>query len=145
MKQCKKIQHSWSVLSCLLTCLLTSHSTSRFDTFAVTQLYCVFQHSFTSPSPTDYPMFALIYASSSAQSLLLWPHLHNNPCPGRGLSQRGHRRRGGQAGLSWGLTPGQPQLCRRWEQQQLHANQMIGDDMRGEPEQGDPVFNHRTI
>lgn len=74
---------------------------------------------------TDF-IIPLIHASSPVQSLLLWPHLHHNPCLCGRLSQGGHRGRSRQAGVCRGAAPGQPQFGRRWEPQRLHINQMIG-------------------
>lgn len=75
-------------------------------------------------------MFVLIHASSTVQSLLLWPHLHNNPCPCGRLRQGSNQCSGRQARVSWRPASGQPQLGRRWEWQQLRINQMTGDSTR---------------
>lgn len=80
--------------------------------------------------PADCAMFALFHTSSSVQSLLLRPHLHNNPCPCGRLGQGGNRCSGRQAGVSGGPAPGQPQFSRRWEHQHLCTNQMIRDGTR---------------
>lgn len=78
--------------------------------------------------PADRAMFALFHTSSSVQSLLLRPHIHNNPCPRGRLRQGGHRCSGRQVGVSGGPAPGQPQFSRRWEHQHLCINQMNRDE-----------------
>lgn len=90
-------------------------------------------------------IFALIDAFSPVQSLLLWPHLHNHPCPCGRLRQGGNQCGGRQAGVSGGPALGQSQFGGRWEWRQLHVNQMIGDSMRHEFKRGVSLMNPRLI